>query len=78
MIKIFFDTWFACAGTLYIYIDNIMVFPSITLLSVRFCSFWVPDYEAKVPAGYVYTNLGILERIYFSKITLRCLKEEDT
>ena len=30
-----------------------------------------------VPAGFVSTNLGLLDKIYLSKITLRSLKAED-
>ena len=41
-----------------------------------FCSFWVPDYESKEPTGSVSTNLGLLDKKYFSKITLRSLKAE--
>ena len=67
MITEFFDTWFACDGTLYTYIDNVVVSPSITLCSILLCSFWVPYHESKVPTGSVSTNLGLPERIDFQK-----------
>ena len=70
----FFDTWFACDGTLQTYVDNVLDCPSITLFYVFFCLFWVPYYESKVPAGSISTNLGPLDRIYFSIITLKYLK----
>ena len=52
--------WFLPQSNYYIYI----------------CSFWVPDYESKVPAGYVSTNFGLLDKIDLSLITLRSLKVE--
>ena len=77
MITKFFDTGLTCYGNLYTYIDNVLVSLLITLFYVFFCSFWVPYYESKVPAGSVPTNLRLLDKIDFSKITLRSLKAED-
>ena len=77
MIAKFFDMGFACGGTLYNYVDNVLVSPSITLFYVFFCSFWVPYNDSKVPTGNVSTNLGLLDKIGLPKITLRSLKAED-
>ena len=52
-----FDTGFACYGTMYIYVDNILIYASITLFCIFFLSFCVPDHESKVPAGYASANL---------------------
>ena len=74
MITKFFDTGSACDGTMYTYVDNVLVSPSTILFCALFCSFYVPDHESKVPAGYASTNLGLLDKIDFSKITPGYLK----
>ena len=67
--KTFFDMGFACDGTLYTHIENVLIYTSITLFCAFFCSFCVPDHESKVPAGSAYANLLLLDKIYYSKIT---------
>ena len=53
----FFDTEFAFSGTLYTYINNVLIYPSIILFCVFFYSFWVTYHESKVPAKSASTNL---------------------
>ena len=57
MITKFFDTGFACDGNLYTYVDNFMIFTSITLFCVFFCSFYVLEHESKGTAGSAPANL---------------------
>ena len=52
-----FDTGLACDGTMYTYVDNILIDASITLFCVFSFSFCVPEHESKVPAGYAPANL---------------------
>ena len=53
----FFDTGFSCDGNLYTYVDNVLIYNSITLFCVFFCSFCAPDHESKVSAGSASTKL---------------------
>ena len=51
-----FDTGCACDGTLYTYIDNVLVSTPIKLICVFFCSFCVPEHEFKVPVESASAN----------------------
>ena len=65
MITKFFDTGFTCDGNLKTCVDNDLVYTSITLFGVFFCSFFVPEHESKVPAWSVFTNFLLLDKIDF-------------
>ena len=51
MIVKFFDTSFECYGDMYTYVDNVLIYTSITLLCVFLCSLCVLEHESKVPPG---------------------------
>ena len=57
MITKLFYTGFACDGTMYTYVDNVLVSTSIILFYIYFCSFSPPEHESKVPAGSASANL---------------------
>ena len=69
MITKLFDTGFACDGTLYTYVDDVLVYPLTTFFCAFFCSFFVPDHESKEHTGSTYSNLGILDKRDFKNST---------
>ena len=44
-----------------------MIYSSITLFCVFFCSFCVPEHESKYTEGSASTNLVPLDKMYFQK-----------
>ena len=57
MIEKFFDNGSACDGTMYTYVDNVLILASITVFYVFLCSFCVPENESIVPVGSESANL---------------------